>query len=180
MCKNCHLYKELNDFYKDKTRFDGHEYNCKVCKKSTVSNRYRKNKPPKKIESFEERKNRIRAINRKAGKVYIEKHKNDERYKMKRNLRIRINRALKNNQKSGHTLELLGCTINEFKIYLQSKFDGKMSWENYGTYWEIDHIKPCALFDLRNPSEQMECFHYTNMQPMETSKNRSKGDSYNG
>jgi len=100
--------------------------------------------------------------------------------KLSINLRNRVNRALENNQKFGETLEILGCSIDEFKQYLESKFDDKMSWSNYGSYWEIDHIKPCILFNLSNPQQQKECFHYSNMQPLEVSENRRKNDFYIG
>ena len=51
-----------------------------------------------------------------------------------------------------------------------------MSWDNYGSYWEIDHIKPCDSFDLSNLEEQKECFIFTNTQPMKISDNRKKSN----
>ena len=60
--------------------------------------------------------------------------------------------ALKTYQllKKDRTLEYLGCSIGEYCVYLESKFDNKMNWDNQGTYWQIDHIKPIASFDLSN------------------------------
>ena len=49
-----------------------------------------------------------------------------------------------------------------------------MTWENYGE-WEVDHILPCASFDLEQPEAQRQCFHYTNLQPLWKADNRSKG-----
>lgn len=54
-----------------------------------------------------------------------------------------------------------------------------MSWENRGNFgWHVDHIKPCASFDLTKPEEQAKCFHYTNLQPLWARENIAKGDKY--
>jgi hypothetical protein len=72
--------------------------------------------------------------------------------------------------------ELLGCTAEELKVYIESKFKPGMTWENYGREgWHIDHVKACANFDLTNPAQQRECFHYTNLQPLWAQENRKKG-----
>jgi hypothetical protein len=72
----------------------------------------------------------------------------------------------------------LGCTVDEFRLHLESFFINGMTWHNYGTLWEIDHIKPCALFDLTKYEQVAECFNYKNMQPLEKLANRSKGMKY--
>jgi hypothetical protein len=52
-----------------------------------------------------------------------------------------------------------------------------MSWENYGYRgWHLDHINPCAAFDLTIPEQQKRCFHYTNLQPMWWKQNIAKKD----
>ena len=64
-------------------------------------------------------------------------------------------------------MEYLGCAINELKEHLKSMFVEGMTWENHAQDgWHIDHIKPCYTFDLRDPKQQKECFHYTNLQPL--------------
>ena len=75
------------------------------------------------------------------------------------------------------TLELLGCSIAEARIHIESQFLDGMSWENVGD-WHIDHRRPCASFDLALESNQKMCFHYTNLQPMWASENISKGASF--
>ena len=79
--------------------------------------------------------------------------------------------------KSKQTLELLGCNIEEFKKYLEFKFTKGMSWDKMHLI-HIDHIKPCAAFDLTNPEEQAKCFHYTNLQPLWAIDNLRKGAKY--
>jgi len=92
-------------------------------------------------------------------------------------LRSRLTDALKNNIKSKRTLELLGCSIEEFKSHIELQFKEGMTWDNHGHYtWHIDHIRPCASFDLTDPKQQKMCFHYTNMQPLWWIDNLKKGD----
>lgn len=66
------------------------------------------------------------------------------------------------------------CKILKPLSYLSLLFSDGMSWDNYGE-WHIDHIIPCAAFDLSNPTEQKQCFHYTNLQPLWAYENKSKG-----
>lgn len=103
-------------------------------------------------------------------------------FKISSNLRTRVNDALKGKIKSQRTLELLGCSIEYLKKYLELQFKPGMSWDNYGQgfndkgmqEWHIDHIKPCASFDLSKPEEQKKCFHYTNLQPLWAKENQIK------
>ena len=77
--------------------------------------------------------------------------------------------GLKNNSttKKHPMTELLGCTFDELKKHLESKFSDGMNWNNYGRKgWHIDHIVPCCFFDLTRIDEQKKCFHYTNLQPL--------------
>jgi hypothetical protein len=91
--------------------------------------------------------------------------KEDSNYKILTNLRNRIYQALKGVKKSSKTQDLLGCSIDFLKLYLEKKFQDGMNWNNYGK-WHIDHIKPCASFDLTDIEQQKICFHYTNLQPL--------------
>lgn len=79
-------------------------------------------------------------------------------------------------------MKLVGCSLEQLKKHLQSKFTKGMTWENYGTgwhgkgmkEWHIDHIRPCASFDLSKASEQKKCFNYSNLQPLWAKDNLSK------
>lgn len=95
-------------------------------------------------------------------------------YKISGNLRHRVWTALMGISKSDKTFNLIGCNIEFLKQYLSSKFQPGMTWENYGD-WHIDHIIPCASFDLTKEEEQRKCFHYTNLQPLWQTDNLSKG-----
>jgi len=81
--------------------------------------------------------------------------------------------------KSQRTVALIGCSIEDFKIYIESLFNVGMSWDNYGKgddKWEIDHIIPLALFDLTNPNHTKRAFHFSNMQPLWCKENNAKRD----
>lgn len=73
--------------------------------------------------------------------------------------------------------KLIGCSMEELVNVISSKFKPGMSWSNYGQ-WHIDHIKPCALFDLTKLEEQKQCFHYSNLQPLWAQENREKWKFY--
>lgn len=79
-------------------------------------------------------------------------------------------------KKTESTLQLLGCSLEEFKICIEAAWLPGMSWENYGFYgWHLDHIRPCASFDLTDPEQQRVCFHYMNFQPLWAADNLRKG-----
>jgi len=104
-------------------------------------------------------------------------YKTNPNYKLAKNLRSRLTTALKHGRgaKSASTLQLLGCTVDELKVKLESRFHPGMTWDNYGE-WHVDHIKPCASFDLSDPAQQQLCFHWTNLQPLWALENLQKSD----
>lgn len=125
-----------------------------------------------------ENKIKIRTRSNKYLKKYLKnRRKTDINFNILCSLRSRLNKALKGNNKSLKTIQLLGTTIENFKQHLQSKFTENMNWNNYGA-WHIDHIKPCASFNLSIPEEQKQCFHYTNLQPLWALENLVKGSKY--
>ena len=68
-------------------------------------------------------------------------------------------------------------TIEELKNHLKSQFDNKMNWQNYGS-WHVDHIIPVTAFNLSDPEQQKECFHFTNLQPLWGTENLRKSNKY--
>jgi hypothetical protein len=116
---------------------------------------------------FQKNKSFIRERNKK-------RRHTDPLYKISCILRGRLKNALKSNSKSKRTFELLGCSVEELWIHLESTFKPGMTRENHGE-WHIDHIIPCISFDLSKPEEQAKCFHYTNLQALWAHENLSKG-----
>jgi hypothetical protein len=86
--------------------------------------------------------------------------------------------------KIAHAMVYLGCTSEEYHQYLGELLAAMAtstgviaSFANHGQ-WHIDHIRPCASFNLENEIERHMCFHYTNLQPLWAFDNVSKSDSY--
>jgi hypothetical protein len=117
--------------------------------------------------------------NEKRRKYSKKKWKTDTNFKLRHILRNRIRDALKRQNKSGvkseNTIKLLGCSVIEARKHLEKQFKEGMTWENHAhDTWHIDHIIPCASFDLTDPEQQNKCFHYTNLQPLWAEENMSK------
>jgi hypothetical protein len=108
----------------------------------------------------------------------LKRYETDINYKILLNLRSRMSNVVKSfgsGKKAHKTIELLGCTILELKMYLESLWREGMSWENYAKDgWHIDHIKPCNTFDLTDQGQQKQCFHYTNLRPLWAKDNLSR------
>ena len=94
-----------------------------------------------------------------------EYRKNNIQVRLKNSLSTRLRQTLKGNTKSLSTIFLVGCEIDYLMYHIQNQFTHNISWDNYGL-WHIDHIKPCAKFDLNKKSEQLKCFNYKNLQPL--------------
>lgn len=89
--------------------------------------------------------------------------------RLAKNLRNRLRQAVVKGYKNGSSVRDLGCSINEFRLYLESKFEFGMSWDNYGSNincWNMDHIIPLSQFDLTDREQLLRACHYTNLQPM--------------
>lgn len=157
--------------------------------KARAAERYERNKDEIRIkaaERYERNKSRIRTDewlkHRSAvrSRWHKKKRLTDINYRIKVNMRNRLNDAIRGCSKAASTMDLVGCSADDLKEHLESQFTDGMSWDNYGFYgWHIDHIKPCAAFDLTLESEQKLCFHYSNLQPLWAEDNLRKSDKYN-
>jgi hypothetical protein len=107
---------------------------------------------------------------------YRARRAEDPQFAVLTRLRRRINHFVSSGNKSGKTAELIGCTYDAFMMHIEAQFTDGMSWGNRSE-WHIDHIIPCAAFDLSDPEQQRQCFHYSNMRPLWAHENRRKGAS---
>ena len=122
------------------------------------------------------RKNKMEQY-RKVARLRAERRrKSDINFRLKDVLRKRMRNALLGLSKADRTMNLIGCSMDELKIYLEKQFREGMNWGNYGLHgWHIDHILPCCSFDLKEVEEQKKCFHYTNLRPLWAEENWAKG-----
>jgi len=120
-------------------------------------------------------KNNKDKIRKRRSEYTINRYHNDPAFKIKMTLSRRMRGLIKKN--GTRTVDLIGCSIDDLKKHLEAKFTDGMNWENYGRNgWHIDHIRPCAGFDLTKKKQQKICFHYTNLQPLWEADNIRKGD----
>ena len=111
-----------------------------------------------------------------------QKRQSNPAYRMAVALRNRLVKFIRKGvRKSERTEKLLGCSFKHFVTYIESKWESGMDWSNYGQgngKWELDHIIPCAVFDLNKPEDQKRCFHFSNLQPLWSEENRRKSAAH--
>ena len=106
---------------------------------------------------------------------YTRRH-TDINFRILTNLRSRLGGALRRKQKSGSAIRDLGCSIEQLQLHLSAKFEPGMTWDNYGTEWHIDHIRPLANYDLTDRQIFLQLAHYTNLQPLWAADNMKKSN----
>jgi len=209
-CTICKQIKKDNEFCIDKRRKAGMSSECRKChadmvKKWVGQNKERiqeygklyeeKNKEKRKkqhqlayILNKERclengkiwRKNnpeKARELSRKSGAKLRKTIKGRLNCIMSSNLRT----ALKGNKKNRHWEKLVQYTVDQLKNHLESNFTDGMSWNNYGTHWEIDHKIPIAVFNFECPDDIdfRLCWSLKNLRPLEKKVNRMKGKKIN-
>jgi hypothetical protein len=155
--------------------------------KNKKRNQEWRQKNPDKVKEYAiKHTNKWRKENRE---IYLEKkrkwnkhlYENNINYKLGVLLRTRIWSSLKKQglKKKDSTMSVVGCSKEELIKHLESQFKEGMSWENWSLNgWHIDHIRPCSSFDLSDPAQVKECFHYSNLQPLWAIENLKKSDSW--
>lgn len=168
--KNKHKYIEQRKKYRDGHKDTMKEY-CQIYRVENAD----------KIATYENSSRRKELRRKNMRRWENEQMKNNPSYRVLKSLRSRLRSALKGGYKTGSTIHDLGCSIEEFKAYLESKFYAnpetgeQMTWSNYGQFgWHIDHIRPLMSFNLLEPEQIKIACHYTNLQPMWWKENLDK------
>jgi hypothetical protein len=102
------------------------------------------------------------------------KRQNDLNFKISEIMRSKIHKMLKNQPTSYQTY--IGCDMEFFKKWIEFRFSPDMNWNNIGKVWQIDHILPINSFNFNNENDKYICFHWTNLQPLNSIENRQKSD----
>lgn len=112
-----------------------------------------------------------------------ERYATEPAFRMEHLLRSRFRLLIKRSKgtKSASAMKLIGCTRADFLVHIERQFKLGMTWANHGYgpgKWNLDHIRPCASFDLAKPEDQACCFHFSNFQPLWHEENKEKADRY--
>lgn len=171
VCSTCKKELPLSMFRKRASSSDGLMYQCKDCK-NKIDDSYRRSERGKIAAEKDRKRRRILGIENEYEK---RRRKSDLNFNLRCRLRSRLHTALKGVYKSEHTFDLLGCSIEYLRDYLEKQFEPGMSWDNIGE-WHIDHIIPCSYFDLTDPIQQRICFNFRNLQPLWAKDNQTKSN----
>ncbi len=179
----CGATKPIPEFHKRLKSHDGVHSRCKSCR--SVSRKIKYKEDPeyaqqakkqarewqdRNPEKCKENKARWNADNIDRVRLHrrnqLKRLSTDINFKLRTRLRIRLNNVLKGKPKRGSAIRDLGCSVEELIAHFEKQFKTGMTWENYGTHWQIDHIKRLADFDLGERSQLLEACNYTNLQPL--------------
>lgn len=132
--------------------------------------------------SIEEKKKRESSRCKKGRRMYRSKWKANRRiidpsFRIKESLSTRLATILKaiRQRKASTTMKTVGCSLAQLKQWIEANFAKGMTWDNYGTYWHVDHVLPASSFNHSDPNQVRLCWHWTNLKPLEAIENMRKG-----
>ena len=195
-CTDCKVIKPLNEYRKYNDRENSYAKTCKQCLNERDKIR-KKNLRQKKIEIVmvkcekckEEKalkdfaklkkfyKNKIcltcypKFLTEQKNEWCRNERKSNINYRLKKSLAARLRSVL---IKNDSTMNYIGCNIQYLREWFEYNFTKDMNWDNYGSYWSIDHILPVCKFDLTIGDEKLKCWNWSNMMPVTVKYNSSK------
>lgn len=185
-CSQCQISKEENEInFRLCTYKNGNTYYksfCRICEKLNSLQYVRAHKKERCDYQQQYTKDHPNYIKnwKKENRAQInqqerERRSTDINFRLKKNISRAINRAIHKNGES--TFDYLPYAIEELKFHLEAQFDEKMTWDNYGSYWHIDHIKPHSLFHYTSMNDEAfkKCWSLENLRPLEAKQNMSDG-----
>ena len=169
-CVRCRVFKDFNNFNKDKNGRYGLGSWCRQCQSEYDKQRNQTDKRKQCNKQNWQKYGYLYNLNNK------EKYYNDVSYRISRVFSVNLLQALKDNKAGRQWESLVPYTLQELKEHLESQFTPEMNWDNYGTYWEIDHIIPKNLFhyDTEQNRDFQICWSLLNLRPLTVSENRSR------
>ena len=129
--------------------------------------------------SLEKKRACEQSRDKNAKRIYVAEWKASKRasdpiYRMIEAMRSRLCNLVKSRDET--TKELIGCSPSQLRRHLESKFNRGMTWANYGAHWHVDHVLPCSSFDHSDPKQRAQCWHWTNLEPLEAKANLEKSN----
>jgi hypothetical protein len=174
VCTECGVSKTLDKFgVRNYTNYSTRRSDCKQCNcEYSRKRRIEKKDQIRESNNLYNQKNREKV--RDLNNANYAKYRKDPLKRIIYSNRSRISKMLKEKSldKTNSTVGFIGCALSFLREWLEYQFNSKMNWDNYGSIWHIDHVYPCNKFNGSNN----HCFHWTNLRPLEASKNMSKGD----
>jgi hypothetical protein len=178
VCKKCGIEKPCNEYNKDKYSSDGLRYRCRECTNKEYRDFYNKNRELEIERQVKYQLKNIEVIKQKRNKRFNQKYNSDLLYKLKINVRNRIKHFIFSNNfdiRVNRTFDLVGCSPQELREYIEKQFTEGMSWDNYSLQgWHIDHIIPLSSAETEDDVYRLS--HYTNLQPLWCEENYKKSN----
>jgi hypothetical protein len=206
-CNKCEIDKDLSEFSPRSSTSDGYYNTCKVCRNiyNKIYRDNYSDDIKLKLKKYKIEYNKLDKI-KKAKKIWAELNRDyhieyRKKYREKRNsrdinrklsdplynIKVGVTSLIKNSiknrykytsyRKNSKTIDILGCSYDDFKYYIESKFESWMNWENKGKYngefnygWDLDHIIPIS--SAKTEEDVIRLNHYTNFQPLCSKVNR--------
>lgn len=169
-CKSC--LNELDKLRKKNLRKINSEtliYKCEICNTEKALFQFSKLK-----------KNYKQKVCSECYPSYLKNQKNQWCFnESKSNINYRIKKSLASRlrtviHKNDSTMNYIGCNIQYLREWFEYNFTSDMNWDNYGLYWHIDHIIPVNCFNLEDEKQKLICWNWSNLVPLEKTKNCSK------
>lgn len=169
ICSKCKRELPIEMFQRDKSKSDGFNTQCKECVSLRTKSKEGKEVAKRARQKYYQTE-KGKECQRRSTKNYQQTEAGKETYR----------KATKKYNQSEHgklhNEEYRKSEAYKIKQYIENQFVDGMSWDNQDK-WYIDHIIPCAAFDLTDPIHQRICFNWRNLQPLWAEDNLSKNDS---
>jgi hypothetical protein len=197
-CSKCKKLQPFSSFYMNQsmgknTNRSGVSCQCRNCMSQNCKNYFNNNREHKReydrlykrqpsvlLKRLEYQKEYFKnSENKKRINTYMnERYHNNIQQKLHTIISVSINKCLSGRKNNNSINNILNYTMLELKQHLEFQFDNNMNWDNYGTYWEIDHIVPISKFKFNSydDTDFKNCWSLQNLQPLPCVLNRMKKD----
>jgi len=170
ICKSCcNEMDKLRKIYARENKRNTTFVKCEKCNQEKVLKHFAK------LKKFYKKKICISCypifFNEQKNEWRKNESKTNVNYRLKKSIAARLRNVL---EKNDTTMNYIGCNIQYLREWFEYNFTEEMNWENYGSYWSIDHIIPVCKFDLTDENEKLKCWNWTNMMPVQINFNSKK------